>query len=157
VLPPIPTSPASSIESVRAIDLRPETSVVLWAWWVVLHGVVLAALALLGVPLILKAAAAVAALAHSIAFRPRRTPRLVFRAGRVAVPELELDDLVLGRRTRHCGLWVRLELRGRGRVLDILLLADQVDPILWRTLRAELARLTPDGIGGGNPGRRDLR
>jgi hypothetical protein len=106
---------------------------------------VLAALALLGAPWVLKAAAAVAALAHFIAFRPRRTPRLVLSAGRVAVPELELEDLALGRLTRHCGLWVRLDLRGRGRAVDILLLADQVDPILWRKLRAELARLMPEG------------
>jgi hypothetical protein len=118
---------------------------------------VLAALALLGAPWILKAAAAVAALAHFIAFRPRRTPRLVLSAGRVAVPELELEDLALGRRTRHCGLWIRLDLRGPGRALDILLLADQVDPILWRMLRAELARLKPEVAGSGNPSRRDLR
>ena len=156
MLPPIPTSPDSSNESARAIDLRPETSLILWAWWAVLHGVVLAALVLLGAPLILKAVVAVAAVAHSVAFRPRRTPRLVLRAGRVAVPELELEGLALGRRTRHCGLWVRLDLRGQGRALDILLLADRVDPILWRTLRAELARLTPEGATAGKPDRRDL-
>ncbi len=117
----------------------------------------LAALPLLGAPWPLKAAAAVAALAHSIAFRPRRTPRLVWRAGRVSVPDLELVDLALGRRTRHCGLWIRLDLRGPGRALDILLLADQLDPILWRMLRAELARQSPDGAESDNPGRRDLR
>ncbi len=129
----------------------------LWTWWVVLHAVMLAALLLLGGPFVLKVAAAAAALAHSIAFRPRRTPRLVLHAGRVAVPELELENLALGGRTRHCGLWVRFDLRGPGRVLDILLLADQVDPILWRTLRAELARLTPEGVSGDNPGRREVR
>jgi hypothetical protein len=117
---------------------------------------VLGSLALLGVPWALKAAAALAALAHSIAFRPRRTPRLLFSAGRVAVPELELENLPLGRRTRHCGLWVRLDLRGPGRALDILLLVDLVDPMLWRTLRAELARLKPERAADDNP-RRDLR
>jgi hypothetical protein len=118
---------------------------------------VLAALALLGAPWPLKAAAALAALAHSIAFRPRRTPRLLLSAGRVAVPELELENLALGRRTSHCGLWARLDLRGPGRALDILLLVDQVDPIVWRTLRAELARLMPEGAAGDDPRRRDLR
>jgi len=118
---------------------------------------VLAALALLGAPWMLKAPAAIAALAHSIVFRPRRTPRLVLRAGRVTLPERELEDLALGPRTRHSGLWVRLDLRGPGRALDILLLVDQVDPILWRTLRAELARLTPERPAGDNPTRRDLR
>jgi hypothetical protein len=153
-LQPIPTSPGSSSESARVIDLRPETSVILWVWWALLHAVVLAALVLLGVPWLLKAAAAIAALAHAIVFRPRRTPRLVWQAGRVAVPERELENLSLGRRTRHSGLWIRLDLRGAGRALDILLLADQLDPILWRTLRAELARLGPES---GNPGRADLR
>jgi hypothetical protein len=117
---------------------------------------VLAALALLGAPWILKGAAALAALAHAVAFRPRRTPRLVWRDGRVDLPELELDGLALGSRTRHCGLWIRLDLRGAGRLLDILLLADQVEPALWRTLRAELARLAPDAARGGEP-KRDLR
>ena len=112
---------------------------------------------LLGAPWVLKAAAAIAVLAHSIVFRPRHTPRLVLSAGRVAVPELELENLALGGRTRHCGLWVLLDLRGAGRALDILLLADQVDPILWRTLRAELARLTPEGAMSGDPSRKDLR
>jgi len=123
----------------------------------VLHGVVLAALTWLGGPWTVKAGAALAALAHSLAFRPRRTPRLIFSAGRVTVPELGLVDLALGRRTSHCGLWVRFDLRGRGRSLDILLLADQVDPILWRRLRAELARLAADDGTSGDPGRRDLR
>jgi len=65
---------------------------------------VLAALALLGAPWILKGAVALAALAHAVAFRPRRTPRLVWRDRRVDLPELELDGLALGSRTRHCGL-----------------------------------------------------
>jgi hypothetical protein len=123
----------------------------------VLHAVVLVALALLGAPWLLKAAAAIGVFVHSIAFRPRRTPRLIFRGGRVAVPELEREDLALGRRTRHCGLWIRLDLRGPGRALDILLLVDQVDPTVWRTFRAELARLAPQGATSGNPRRRELR
>ena len=122
-----------------------------------LHVAVLAALALLGAPWLLKALVAIAALAHSIVLRPRRTPRLVLSAGRVAVPELGLENLALGLRTRHCGLWVRLDLRGAGRALDILLLADQVDPTIWRALRAELARLGQEGPASGNPSKRDLR
>jgi hypothetical protein len=41
-------------------------------------------------------------------------------------------------------------------VLDILLLADQVEPALWRTLRSELARLAQETASGGEP-KRDLR
>ncbi len=121
-----------------------------------LHAVTLAALALLGAPWQMKVVGALAALAHSIVFRPRRTPRIVLRAGRVAVPALGLEDLALGRRTRHCGLWIRLDLRGAGRSLDILLLADQIEPNLWRMLRSELARVAPGGEVTGDPGR-DLR
>jgi hypothetical protein len=122
----------------------------------VLHAVVFAALALLGAPWKLKVAGAIAALAHSIVLRPRRTLRIVLSAGRVAVPELDLEGLTLGRRTRHCGLWIRLDLRGAGRVLDILLLADQIEPKLWRMFRSELARLATDAETTGDPGR-DLR
>jgi hypothetical protein len=157
VLPPTPTSCGSSSESARVIDLRPETSLILWVWWALLHVAALAALVLLGAPWVLKAAAAIAVLAHSIVFRPRHTPQLVLSAGRVAVPELELENLALGGRTRHCGLWVLLDLRGAGRALDILLLADQVDPIAWRALRAELTRLAQEGPAPGNPRKRDLR
>jgi hypothetical protein len=103
----------------------------------------------------LKAGAALAALTHAAVFRPRRAPRLVWLDGRVALPELELEGLACGRRTRHCRLWIRLDLRGSGRVLDILLLVDQIEPVLWRSLRAELARLALDAAGG-EP-RRDLR
>ena len=104
----------------------------------------------------LKGAAALAALAHAVVFHPRRTPRLVWRNGRVDLPELGIDDLTLGRRTRHCRLWIRLDLRAPGRALDILLLADQVEPVLWRTLRADLARLTSDTPPYGEP-KRHLR
>jgi len=41
-------------------------------------------------------------------------------------------------------------------VLDILLLVDQIEPVLWRTLRAELARLALEAPGSGEP-KRDLR
>lgn len=149
---PTPTSRGSSGESARAIDLDPEPSLILWAWWLALHAVVLAALAELGAPWPAKCLALLAALAHAAVFRPRRTPRLLWRAdGRVALPELGLADLGLGPRSRHCGLWIRLELRGAGRALDILLLADQLDPVLWRTLRADLNRLRAGGPPANPP------
>jgi hypothetical protein len=152
---PIPTSRGSSSESARAIDLRPEPSLILSVWWVALHCIVLAALAMLGAPGVPKVLAAIAALAHAAVFRPRCAPRLVWRGGRVTVPELGVHDLTLGPRSRHCGLWIRLDLRGAGRTLDVLLLADQLEPETWRTLRAELARVQP-ATASGDPGR-DLR
>jgi hypothetical protein len=110
---------------------------------------------MLGAPWLPKVLGAIAALAHAAVFRPRCAPRLVWRGGRVAVPELGLQDLALGPRSRHCGLWIRLDLRGAGRVLDILLLTDQLEPATWRALRAELARVQP-ATASGDPGR-DLR
>jgi hypothetical protein len=132
----------------------------LWGWWIALHGVVLAAFVLLGAPWPLKGLALLATLAHAVVFRPKPTPRLVWRGdGRVALPELGFDALRLGPRTRHSALWIRLDLRGAGRALDILLLVDQLDDIVWRTLRAELDRLRSGSAPrdpGGEP-RPDLR
>ena len=132
----------------------------LWAWWIALHGVVLVAFALLAAPWAIKSLALLATVAHAAAFRPRATPRLVWRGdGRIAVPELELYDLSLGPRSRHSALWIRLDLRAGGRALDILLVADQLDAAAWRSLRSELNRLriraTP-ADPGGDPGP-DLR
>lgn len=107
-----------------------------------MHGVVLAAFVLLGAPWPLKSFALLATLAHAVAFRPKPTPRLVWLGeGRIALPDLGLDDLRLGPRSRHSALWIRLDARGAGRAVDILLLADQLDSSVWRTLRAELNRL----------------
>jgi hypothetical protein len=130
------------------------------AWWLALHGVVLTAFAVLDAPWPVKCLALLATLGHAAAFRPRPTPRLVWRGdGRVALPELGFEDLRLGPRSRHCGLWIRLDLRGADRALDILLLADQLDDYRWRTLRAELERLRTGGAPAdpGRDPRPDLR
>jgi hypothetical protein len=123
------------------------------AWWLALHGVVLAAFALLGAPWLIKCLGLLATLAHAAIFRPRRTPRLLWRGdGRISLPELGLENLRLGPCSRHCGLWIRLDLRGAGRALDILLLVDQLDSVLWRAFRAELNRLCA-GVARDDPGR----
>jgi len=129
-------------------------------WWLALHGVVLAAFVLLGAPWLFKCLGLLATLVHAAALRPRPTPRLVQHDdGRVSLPELGLESLRLGPRTRHCGLWIRLDLRGAGRVVDILLLVDQLDAVSWRTFRANLNRLNA-GVAlddpSGDPGP-DLR
>ena len=130
------------------------------AWWLALHGVVLAAIVELGAPWPVKCLALLAALGHAAVFRPRPTPRLVLHGdGRVALPELGFEDFRVGPRSRHCGLWIRLDLRSAERALDILLLADQLDDFRWRSLRAELERLRTGGAPadtGGDP-RPDLR
>jgi hypothetical protein len=106
-----------------------------------LHGLVAAALLVLAAPWLLKGLALLILLVHAIALAPERAPRLVYRSdGRAAVPEIGLDDLVLGPRTQYARGWVRFDLRGAGRALDILLLADQVEPEVWRALQVELRR-----------------
>jgi hypothetical protein len=78
---------------------------------------------------------------HAVVRRPRAAPRLVCRSdGRWAVPALGLAGLTLGRRTRYTTLWVRLSFVGPPRSLDIVLLADQVDPESWRKLQTHLRR-----------------
>ena len=129
------------------------------AWWLALHGVVLASFAALGAPWPVKSVVLLALLVHAAVFRPRPTPRLVWRGdGRVALPELGLEDLVLGPRTRHCGLWIRFDLLAADHALDILLVVDQLDEVRWRTLRAELERMRArtHADSGGDP-RPDLR
>jgi hypothetical protein len=134
-----PTSHDSSSASAPAIDLQPNPSAILAVWWIALHALVAAALALLGAPWLLKGLALLVLLVHAIALAPERAGRVVIRRdGRVTLPELGLDDLALGPRTLFTTHWVRLDLRGSGGAFDILLLADQVDPVAWHTLQVEL-------------------
>lgn len=106
---------------------------------------------MLGAPWLLKCLAVLVVLVHAIALPPEPAPRMVYRSGgRVALPDLGLDDLALGARTLFTIFWVRFDLRGPGRALDILLLADQVDPVAWRELQAELRRFR---AGDGNADR----
>jgi hypothetical protein len=96
----------------------------------------------LGAPWLLKGLALLVLLVHAIALPPERARRVVFRSdGRVTLPELGLDGLTLGPGTLFTTRWVRLDLRGCGSALDILLLADQVDPAAWHALQVELRRL----------------
>jgi hypothetical protein len=138
--PAIPIPRGSSTASAKVIDLQPEPSAVLLIWWVALHALVVAGLIVLAAPWLLRALASLVLLMHAIALAPERTPRMIYRDGRVAVPELGLDDLELGPRTGYTWGWVRFELRGAGRAFDALLLADQFTPAVWRALQAELRR-----------------
>jgi hypothetical protein len=136
-----PTSRSSSSESARVIDLKPEPSAALAIWWIALHATLVGACIEVGAPWSAKVAALAAVACHALARRPRRPERLVIGAdGRVALPERGVAGLELGARSRYTSAWVRLELRGSGRALHWVLLADQVDPETWRTLQLELRR-----------------
>ena len=144
VHPKTPRSRASSNESARAIDLKPEPSGFLLIWWLALHTLAVAAVVVLGAPWLLKGLALLCVLVHAIALPPERAPRIVYRSdGRIELPELGLDDLTLGPRTRYTASWVRFDLRGKERALLVLLLADQIAPEAWRRLQTALRRLRP--------------
>jgi hypothetical protein len=100
---------------------------------------VLSAVALLGVPVLAKSLLVLVIAGHGLGRRLRPTPVLVCRIdGCWAVPDRGIDDLSLGARTRYTRLWVHLVLESRTAALDILLLADQLDPEPWRELQARL-------------------
>ena len=79
---------------------------------------------------------------HSLTRYPSSAAEALARGpdGLWSVPALGLDGLSIGQRTRYTTLWVRLELVGAARPLDMLLLADQLDPESWRVLQATLRR-----------------
>jgi hypothetical protein len=115
---------------------------VLWAWWLVLHAVVVAAAVLVGWPIAVKALAAIAVVGHGYRRRPRASPRLVLVGadGLCAAPEWNTGPRPLGARTFVCPFWALLDLGAGGERRDILLLADQLSPEAWRRLCALLAR-----------------
>jgi hypothetical protein len=129
---------------VLALSLRP--SRVLWAWWCLLHALLVAAAALLGWPAWIKVLAAVALVIHGFVRRPPRSPGLVLVAegGVCSVPEWHRGPQPLGARTLMCPFWVRLDLGAGPWRRDLLLVADQVGSDEWRRLRALLARVPGD-------------
>ena len=118
----------------------------LWAWWVALHALLVAAVALVAGPEAIKALAVVAIVGHGVARRPRGSPGLVVVAadGSCAVPEWSTGRRPIGPRTLLCPFWVRLDLGKGPWQRDLLLIADQVPPEDWRRLRALLARTRGD-------------
>jgi hypothetical protein len=115
-----------------------------------LHALVASAFLVLGAPWLLKGLAVLVVLVHALALPPEPAPRMVYRSGgRVALPGVGVEDLALGPGTLFTTGWVRFDLRGSGRALDILLLADQVDSATWRELQAELRRFRADDGNAG--------
>jgi hypothetical protein len=115
-------------------------------WWCALHALLAAAVALIGVPVIVKALAFLALLCHAAVRRPCASPRVLHVAadGSCAVPEWRTGNCGLGPRTLLCPFWLRLDL-GRGfRQRYIFLFADQVAPHEWRRVRALLRRASSE-------------
>jgi hypothetical protein len=110
-------------------------------WWYLLHGLLVAAVALVGWPFVPKAVALAAVFGHAMLRRPAAAPGLVLLdGGACAVPEWQTGMRPLGRRTLVAPFWVRLDL-GRGPWRrDLVLLVDQLQPEQWRRLRAALVR-----------------
>jgi hypothetical protein len=134
----------SSSAFAPTLVLNLEASRVLWAWWILLHALLGAAVALVGWPISLKLLAIAALAAHGIVRRPAASPRVVGLAddGACVVPEWNTGPRPLGARTLVCPFWVRLDLGTGPWRRDLLLLADQMRPEQWRRLRALLRRIS---------------
>jgi hypothetical protein len=114
-------------------------------WWWLLHGLLVAAVTLVGWPLVAKGFALAAVFCHAVLRRPAAAPGLVVVDGTAcAVPEWQTGLRPLGARTLVAPFWVRLDL-GRGPWRrDLILLVDQLEPEQWRRLRAALGRAHVD-------------
>jgi hypothetical protein len=119
-------------------------------WWLALHGLLLAAVALVGAAWWVKILAALALAAHGFMRRPAAapTPILVAEDGSCCVPALDARWLATGPRTRLSAYWLRLSLVGGVRTHDILLCVDHVVPADWARLNARLRRSTGNGTAG---------
>jgi hypothetical protein len=115
---------------------------VLALWWLALHLLGLATLCALGISSLVLACGGLLLALHSLVRYPIGAADELARGsdGLWSVPALGLAGLAIGRRTRYTTLWVRLELVGASRRLDILLLADQLGPESWRVLQVILRR-----------------
>jgi hypothetical protein len=121
-------------------------------WWIALHALVAFAFVSLGAPVLVKSLALLVLVVHAIALPPERALGVVLgRDGRVAVPELGLTDLTLGPRTLFTENWVRFDLRGSDRPLNIVLLSGQVDPLSWHALQARLRSFREEGGNARGP------
>jgi hypothetical protein len=113
-------------------------------WWVALHALLAATALLVAWPWPAAAGALAAVVGHTWWRWPRRPPGVIVIGADAscAVPEHGIGPLALSPRTRIAPWWVRLDAREGRRRLDILLLADQLDPDDWRRLAAIVRRAT---------------
>ena len=142
--PPIPPPQLSSSTFEPVIILRPDASLALALWWHGLHALLAATALLIGWPWSLKVVAICAVVAHDLWRRPSST-RCVIEVGADAALRIAASSstlLVPDRRTRLTPFWVRIVARNQRDGVDILLLADQLDPEDWRRLSAILRRAT---------------
>jgi hypothetical protein len=130
---------------------------------VALHGLLIAAAAMLGVAGWVKVAAGVAVVAHGWRRWPAAapTPILVAEDGSCCIPSLDTGWLSPGPRTLLAAYWLRLSLVGDLATHDILLCMDQVEAATWARLNARLRRGRPPGTAAAQAAQRtgqpDLR
>lgn len=139
VLQKIRRSRESSSVSESLITFLPEPSRWLPVGWLGVHALVVTALWWAELPAVLAGLCSLVAIVRCVALWPHSAPPLA-RApdGRWALPSRGLKALTLGPGTRYTGLWVKLELVGGPVPVDVVLLADQLDPIAWSRLQAAL-------------------
>ena len=107
--------------------------------WLGVHALVVTALWSAGLPAVLAGLCSLVAMVRCIALWPDSAPPLARGPdGTWALPSKELQGLKLGAGTRYTRLWVKLELLGGPLPVEIVLLADQLDPAGWSRLQAAL-------------------
>ena len=143
---PNPASPNSSPASAHgsppvasALRVRPQPSLLLRAWWWLLHGLAVLSIAASSVGLFWQCLGVAAALGHARWRSAPRVPELaVDRAGNWSVPSLRRHELRLAPGSRCGGWWIRLVLVDPEGSLEWILLYDQLDPRCWRELTREV-------------------
>jgi hypothetical protein len=113
-------------------------------WWLGLHTLLAASALLMGWPWLAKSAAIAALVAHAAWRRPQPAHGVieVDADGACRIPGVSAVPFTPGTRTRLAPYWLRIAAPGGSGPLDILLLADQLDPRDWRRLTAILRRAT---------------
>lgn len=136
--------PLSSSTFAPVIVLRPKPSRVLSLWWLGLHLLLAATVFLIGWSVLPKIGAIAAVVAHALWRRPLAASEVieVGADGACRIASQGSEAFAPGPRTRLTPFSVRIVARTKRDLVDILLLADQLDREDWRRLTAILRRAT---------------
>jgi len=124
-----------------------------------LHGLLIAAAVLVGVPWPIKVSVALGVVLHGFVRRPAAAPETIAVAadGACLVPAAGGSWHRPGPGTRLAPWWIRIDLPTAAARLDILLLADQFERDDWARLSARVRRAPRASRGGSGAGGLDLR
>jgi hypothetical protein len=130
--------PDSSGTSARPFLIEATASRWLLAWWLALHGVLVATVFLVHLPMVPGCCLSFLAGLHAGLRHPiRRALLVVSPGGRFALPAEQRFNLALAPATRVGGFWVELVFDD-SRGSRLLLIRDQLTDSSWRRLRMAL-------------------